>query len=459
MAGTVLTRTQYTTGKKALVILLGACLTGAMWRARGSHGWGSEWGVFTCGLLLMLFIYAVFGRKRNASFLHIVAAALSCMLTTPAWGTLLNQTSGYITENATGETFPCNPLSGVFIMLCLGLGMMPLFMFLLSRLFSDRKYSLKDYLIVVGVYFAVVYICNATVSHLIIKLVQPESIAAIESGLKMQGIDSSVYSFYMEHFSAINSAKKIIFGRNYFTEVSVISRALAAAVLALVLRIFFKDKTGARVTFYCSACFAVGITVANVFFILGNSDLAHKHPWLYNSWNFWEFFTGFFAALLIMVVLFVIDKSTSDEDYRDVLIPKVPSIVEDIFLAVVSVGVGLGLSTTRMLARRLDASDTLSLIIWISGSLITLSFIILMLTGKLPKLWRKPAVSISRWLCPLLFALHMTVYFFVGYGEYKAAVFEWSAVQGTTAVAAVLFLIGYASVHFLNKNSDKEKKS
>jgi membrane protein DedA with SNARE-associated domain len=53
----------------------------------------------------------------------------------------------------------------------------------------------------------------------------------------------------------------------------------------------------------------------------------------------------------------------------------------------------------------------------------------------------------------------MTVYFFVGYGEYKAAVFEWSAVQGTTAVAAVLFFIGYASVHFLNKNSDKEKKS
>ncbi|MCQ2485762.1 MAG: hypothetical protein MJ168_10585 [Clostridia bacterium] len=433
--------------------LLGALLGGAMWRARGSHGWGSEMGVITVGLLVLVFIYAVFKRRTNASFFQIVAAASACALTTPAWGTLLNQTSGYFEVSVKGDydnvvnTFNCTPWSGVFIMLCLGFGMMPLFMFAVSRLFSDKKYSLVKYIAVVAVFFAVFYIANATVSHLILKLVQPESIKAFEWGLDYREIKGSAYSVYMKHFSDINWGKKVPFGRNYFTEITVISHAIAAAVTALFIRIGFKDKVGAKITFWGCAAFSVGITVANVFFVLKNKLGVEAHPWLDGAWSFWEFSTGFISVLLVMLLLFSINKKYPDIGFKDNLVPKLPEKVQDIILCLFVFCFGFGWVTIAPLAERLDASDVFPIIVYAVGGAAIVVLAVLMLIGKLPKVYKDEPVKIASKMIPVLFGIHMLYYHFVGYTqECPPYISIIDAVEVVMIITTILFFAGYLTI-------------
>ena len=52
-----LTQTRELNGKiKTLMVIAFAFLTGFMWRVRGSHGWGSMWGMFAVGVAMVLFM-------------------------------------------------------------------------------------------------------------------------------------------------------------------------------------------------------------------------------------------------------------------------------------------------------------------------------------------------------------------------------------------------------------------
>lgn len=435
MSNTSAESRKFSTIEKIIYILLGALITGAMWRARGTHGWGSEFGVFTVGMLLLVYIYAVFKRTTNSSYFHIIAAATTCMLTTPAWGTLLNQTSGFFEVSVKNdayvgpETAACSPASGVFIMLCLGFGAMPLFMFVVSRLFSEKKYSLLNYAIVFAVFFAAFYISNATVSHFIIKAIQPESVAAFEKGLAECGKEGTAYAVYLKHFSAINWAKKIPFGRNYFTEVTVVSHAIAALVTAIVIKFGLKDKVGGKITFWGSTAFAVGITAANAFFVLKNKLTVEAHPWLDGAWSFWEFFTGFIAGLIIMIALFVINGKHEDKGFNDEIFSFIPEKVKDILLCAFVFIFGFGVSVIRPFATRLDESDSLPIVVWIAGGVTVIALAVLMLMGKLPKMWKNNPIGIAPKLAVLLFAIHMFCYLFIGYGEEAPIILSREPVQ------------------------------
>ena len=441
---------QFTALEKVVYSILGALLAGMMWRARGSHGWGSEMGVLTVGLIVVIFIYAVFRRKTNASFFHIVAAASACALTTPAWGTLLNQTSGYFEVSVKGDynnaltQYECTPCSGVFIMLCLGFGMMPFFVFLVSRLFSDKKYSIVNYIAVAAVFFGVFYLANATVSHLILKLIQPESIKAFEWGLDYNGVKGSAYEIYMKHFSDIQWAKKIPFGRNFFTEIAVISHAIAAFVTAIFIRIGFKDKVGGQITFWGCAAFSIGITVANIFFVFKNIYGKNSNPVLSNAWSFWEFFTGFISVLILMIVLFAVNDKHPDAGFRDNLIPNLPEKVKDIFLCLFVFCFGFGYTTITPLAQRLDASNVFPIIVYAAFGGATAVLAVLMLIGKLPKVYESDPTGIAPKMLPVIFGLHMLWYHFAGYTEEcLPSILEMDAIEVFMLIVLPIFYAGY----------------
>ena len=80
----------------AVVVLLGALLMGMLWRVRGTHGWGSSWGLLNAGIVFVLFITVAIGERKKMNFAWTSLTALSFMLTVPAWGTLLKQITGVL---------------------------------------------------------------------------------------------------------------------------------------------------------------------------------------------------------------------------------------------------------------------------------------------------------------------------------------------------------------------------
>ena len=53
-------------GSKIISVILGAIIGGFMWRCRGDGGFGSSWGLYSVGLVLMLIIYHLshFARRE-----------------------------------------------------------------------------------------------------------------------------------------------------------------------------------------------------------------------------------------------------------------------------------------------------------------------------------------------------------------------------------------------------------
>ncbi|MEE1283504.1 MAG: hypothetical protein UHK54_01450, partial [Acutalibacteraceae bacterium] len=80
---------KYSIGYQLFTILIGALLMGFLWRVRGTHGWGSSWGLLNAGFIFTMFIIMVIGERKKLNFGWLTITSLSFMLTVPAWGTLL----------------------------------------------------------------------------------------------------------------------------------------------------------------------------------------------------------------------------------------------------------------------------------------------------------------------------------------------------------------------------------
>ncbi len=297
--------------QKIAAVIMGAFLTGALWRFRGEHGYGASWGLLTVGVIFLLLVFAVFGFRRKINFFLYSLTAVSFMLTTPGWGTLNSQITGILesgvyTENGQQMQVFINPLSGVFIMLCLGFGMAAVFAFLLGRFFSNKPYGWKELLTVLAVYFAVKYITRAAVSPAVLNLIQPQAVDMFAQGLQKAGISGTPWQMYLQHYFDHPWAKAFHGGRNYFTSVNIISSAITALAVWGTVRFGLKDKTGSRIMLGICAAFAFAITFADLslFFSSGGYRMAHTYDLLYklSGWGMWEYFTGFFAGGLIMLI-------------------------------------------------------------------------------------------------------------------------------------------------------------
>lgn len=186
---------KYSIGYQLFTILIGALLMGFLWRVRGTHGWGSSWGLLNASFIFTMFIIMVIGERKKLNFGWLAITSLSFMLTVPAWGTLLDQITGVLfnaTEisslipfsSAYASDVYCSVPSAVYIMLTLGFGLASLYGIMLGRAYSDKQWKIYHYIILVAVFFAAGLIAKATVSHWIINVIQPEAGEAFEVGLK-----------------------------------------------------------------------------------------------------------------------------------------------------------------------------------------------------------------------------------------------------------------------------------
>ncbi len=313
------------TVQKIFAVICGALLSGFMWRVRGNHGFGAMWGMLCFAAALTLFIFALFGKRQKMNFEMIAVTASAAAITVGGWGTLNSQMSGYLLSSAnfTGEEayrlVEISPYSGLAIMLMLGFGWMPLFSVVLGSLFSKRKYEFKDYVVFVGVYYAAMLLSCLTVSHYILSVINPQAVEGAVAGLADRGYEFSPYVAYIKNFASAAWAKKIPFCRNYFTSIKVIASAIGALACSASVRFVLKDKFTARFSVVINLICAVAITAADIPLILGYDRGFFAGVGMPSflqgcAWSIWEFFTGFFIGLGVMLTLVLLPKKYTDRE-------------------------------------------------------------------------------------------------------------------------------------------------
>ena len=348
--------------KSALTILLGALLMGLLWRVRGEHGWGSSWGLLNAGFIFTMFLVVIKGSRQKFDIGWLSLTALTFMLTTPGWGTLLSQITGIIYDAEDwfngGSDVYTSVGSAVFLMLCLGFGLASLFGIMLGRGFSDKQWKIKDIVILLAVFYITDLIATAVISPFILNAVQPEAAELFEKGLEIQGFDGSAYQLYMEHFKDVSWAKKIDGGRNYFQSCDVITATIKAIASLLVTRFIIKDKVSAKVGAVVCSAFAIGITVADLFFYFGNGGYHELHPSylpeIFYAWGCWEYFTGFIAGGIITAFIL---KLRPAKDIPELAFSNVKEKPKAILTFVLGTLFMLGVNIVRPVLVRFEDSD------------------------------------------------------------------------------------------------------
>lgn len=346
-----------------LSILIGGLLMGFLWRVRGTHGWGSSWGLLSAGLIFTMFIIMLVGQRKKLDLGWFSLTVGSFMLTSPAWGTFLNQITGVLYSesswiNETGGKVYTSVGAAVFIMLCTGLGMAAVYGIMLGRGFSDKQWKVKDFIILFAVFYGTYLISELTVSHWILGLVQPEAATLFEQGLQTSGYDMSAYEAFVKNLGGISWAKKIDGGRNYFASIITISSAIRCICALIATRFITKDKVAAKIGAVVSGAFAFSITVSVLFFYFGNGGYHMEGENIFTDfiapWSCWEYFTGFIAGLIITAVLVFMKKR---EDVPEITFNFVPAKAQKVLLFILSSVFVIGVSIARPIMVRNDETD------------------------------------------------------------------------------------------------------
>ena len=351
--------------KNILLVLLGALLMGFLWRIRGTNGWGSSWGLLNAGAIFSLFIVTIIGDRKKSSLMWIGISSLLFMLTVPTWGTFLDQITGVISSSYIGPDGVENPLvpvtyhipqwSGIVVMIILGFGLATIWGIMVGRSLSDKQWKMRDFVLLIAVFFAAMYASRATLAHTLAEIIQPEALKLFEDGLTIKGESfESVYQIYMEHFDDMSWAKKITGGRNYFALVETISIAIGGIFSMIATRFVIKDKRAANMGFITSCAFAFSITVADLFFYFFDSTngvIGAKEN--IAAWSCWEYFTGFFAGLIITAAV-LIYKNKLGEDVREKAFSTTPAKISDVLTFLLGYVVVLGINIVRPVLDRLE---------------------------------------------------------------------------------------------------------
>lgn len=326
-------------GTKVFSIVLGAIIGGFMWRCRGEGGFGSSWGLYSVGLVLMLFIYHFYSDKKGMKYEMIPLGGLMLGLSVTGYATVLHELVGVIESDLpyfgemlngskpiyelfkenpeTSETYrtvgaQVNPVSGAIIIFLMAFTLIPLFSFFVTSLFSEKEYKIKDYAIVIAIFFISQTIFKATVSHFLLKYINPEQVQYAALGLKDVGLDySSPMKAYMEHFLDRGWADDIPFFENYYMSVEHISDALAVVAVSLYALVFRKDKYTGFGSLVINTLVALVVTPLTV--LASGGEIINygifkdvNFPgWFVkiSDWGVWEYLTGFSVGFFIMLFL------------------------------------------------------------------------------------------------------------------------------------------------------------
>ncbi len=327
------------TGSKIISVILGAIIGGFMWRCRGDGGFGSSWGLYSVGLVMMLLIYHFYGNRKGMKYEMIPLGGLMLGLSVTGYGTVIMQLAGVVWSDLpySGEMLrglepvlvgeygdvyaPINHFSGAAIIFLMSFTLIPLFAFFVTSLFSGKEYKLKHYIIAVAVYMLSSLVFKATVSHFILQLVNPDQVAYAALGLEAYGQDySSPMAAYMSHFLDRGWAQDIPFFENYYMSIEHVSDALAVVTLSLYALIFRKDKYTCFGSLVLNLLTAVTTTVFTFLVSCSFDSGFFKGVTIpdavrrFATWGTWEFVTGFFIGLFIMAFLaLTVKKSTQPE--------------------------------------------------------------------------------------------------------------------------------------------------
>lgn len=323
-------------GMKILSVILGAVMCGFMWRCRGSGGWGSSWGLYAVGLVLMLLIYHFYSDRKGMKFEMIPIGSFLLGLGVTGYGTVIEQMGGVLWSDLpySGELFngqspvismpggdvyvPINPVSGGIIIFFMAFTLVPLFAFFITSLFSDKKYGLKDYVIISVIFFVASLVFKATVAHPILKAVNPEQVQYAALGLKAYGHEySSPMAAYMSHFMNRGWTQDIPFFENYYMSIEHISDTLAVFATSAYILFARKDKYTAFGSIFIDFFTGVASTALSPLiscnFHAGPFAGVELPKWFARiaDWGVWEYATGFFFGLFVMLFLAVTaDKHT-----------------------------------------------------------------------------------------------------------------------------------------------------
>ncbi len=407
-------------------ILLGALLMGFLWRVRGSHGWGSSWGLLNAGFIFTMFIILIKGVRQKLSFPWLGVLSFSFMLTTPSWGTLLDSITGVlftadevaeIPSLAGGDVY-CSVFSAVFMMLCLGFGLASLFGILLGAAYSEKQWKIKDYIILLVVFFAVDLITKATVSQWILGAIQPQAVDVFEKGLEATGLEGDAWKTYLQHFDDYSWSKKIIGGRNYFASVETISLALKALASIIATRFIIKDKTAAKTGLAVCSAFAAAITVSDLFFYFCDGGY-HMLGQIYEgdfiaAWSCWEYFTGFIAGGIITAFIL---NAKPEKDLPDLAFKKIPCKAKTVIGFLLSYGLLIGVAAVRPIIERFDEGK------WQIPAIIIAVVATVAIIIPLVKKWglcgeKTDMEDIASLLLPIFVFFDYIVYMYLGVSDY-----------------------------------------
>ena len=332
-------KTKSNVGTKIISIVLGAIMGGFMWRCRGDGGFGSSWGLYSVGLVLMLLIYHFYGNRKGMKYEMIPLGAFMLGLSVTGYATVIVQLAGVVWSDLpysgeipgglepvlvgqNGDVYaPADPVSGAVIIFLMAFTLIPLFAFFVTSLFSGKKYEIKHYAIAVAVYMITSLVFKASVSHFILQLINPDQVAYAALGLKEYGYDyASPMAAYMSHFLDRGWTQEIAFFENYYMSIEHVSDALSVVALSLYALIFRKDKYTCFGSLLLNLLAAVTTTVftALVSYSYGSGffkgvEFSETFK-RFATWGTWEFIVGFFVGLFIMAFLaFTVRNSDADE--------------------------------------------------------------------------------------------------------------------------------------------------
>ena len=439
------------TAPKVISVILGAIIGGFMWRCRGDGGFGSSWGLYSVGLVLMLLIYHFYGNRKGMKYEMIPFGALMLGLSVTGYATVIIQLAGVVWSDMPyagemlngldpvlvgqyGDVYaPINPVSGAVIIFLMAFTLIPLFAFFVTSLFSGKEYKIKHYIIAIAVYMLSSLVFKATVSHFILQLINPEQVSYAALGLEAYGQNySGPMEAYMSHFLDRGWAQDIPFFENYYMSIEHVSDALAVIVLSLYALVFRKDKytcfgslilniltavTTTAFTPLVSAMFDSGFFKGVEF-----SETFRK----FATWGTWEFVTGFFIGLFIMAFLAITAGKRENENVSDMsplIANKKLNFGFNFLLTVFILGVtparAIGIRFARLLVNTnvLGDDEPLGTILTVVLSLIFAVFMVGLLRKNILKndsnAFDISPVKFAKIALPAYLGMCFTVYFFM----------------------------------------------
>lgn len=453
-------------GLKILSVILGTLVGGFMWRCRGETGFGSSWGLYSVGLMLILLIFHLYSDRKGMQYEKIPLGALLTGVGVTGYATVLDQMGGTITSDLPyqGEVvnMPINPSSGVIMMIITAFTLVPFFAFFVGSLFSKKEYKFHHYIIMIALFFVVSLICKATVSHYILKAINPEQIHYAELGLVDKGYDySSAMQAYMKNFGDRDWTQEIPFFENYYMSIEAISDSFGIIAICLYALIAFKDAVTAIVTFIINLFTAIASTFATVLLYAGyETGIFNKivpARWFgHGQWGLWEFATGASVGFITMLVLALLPKkltAAKEPDMSPLFKNDKVNFAFNVLLtcfifAVVPCRV-IGIRFGKLLKYEgIMETSTVGDIVMIAGSVIVSVLLILFLVKNMLKnnstAMNKTPLEFSRVAFPAYLALCAFAYFCLNHGY----IFHLPYAQMTSFKNAIYVLTGAECIEF-----------